>query len=80
MQSLRRELSAGHRPLHETCIALIRLFGSKGFGTRGLELLAAMGKLNYDIRRAWILLVGKFDNVIYRIGMSCAYNFIFLFS
>ncbi|KAF9661089.1 hypothetical protein SADUNF_Sadunf19G0031500 [Salix dunnii] len=57
MQSLRRELSAGHRPLHETCIALIRLFGSKGFGTRGLELLAAMGKLNYDIRRAWILLV-----------------------
>lgn len=58
MQSLRRELSAGHRPLHETCIALIRLFGSKGFGTRGLELLAAMEKLNYDIRRAWILLVG----------------------
>eukprot|EP00258_Populus_trichocarpa_P031594 XP_024447613.1 uncharacterized protein LOC7487213 [Populus trichocarpa] len=57
MQSLRRELSAGHRPLHETCIALIRLFGSKGFGTRGLELLAAMEKLNYDIRRAWILLV-----------------------
>ncbi|CAK7341253.1 unnamed protein product [Dovyalis caffra] len=57
MQSFRRELSTGHRPLHETFIALIRLFGSKGFGIRGLELLAAMEKLNYDIRRAWILLV-----------------------
>ncbi|KAK1308779.1 hypothetical protein QJS10_CPA09g01928 [Acorus calamus] len=29
MQSLRRELSAGHRPLHETFLSLIRLFGSK---------------------------------------------------
>ncbi|KAJ9185754.1 hypothetical protein P3X46_005348 [Hevea brasiliensis] len=57
MQSLRRELSAGIRPLHETFIALIRLFGTKGHANRGLEILAAMEKLNYDIRLAWIVLV-----------------------
>ena len=58
MQSLRRELSAGLRPLHETFVALIRMFGSKGRGTKGLEILAAMEKLNYDIRGAWLVLVG----------------------
>ncbi|XP_050223594.1 uncharacterized protein LOC126673481 [Mercurialis annua] len=57
MQSLRRELSQGIRPLHETFLALIRLFGSKGHSSRGLEMLAAMEKLNYDIRFAWIVLV-----------------------
>ncbi|XP_010264002.1 PREDICTED: uncharacterized protein LOC104602125 isoform X2 [Nelumbo nucifera] len=57
MQSLRRELSAGLRPIHETFIALIRLFGSKGHATRGLEILAAMEKLNFDIRQAWLVLV-----------------------
>ncbi|GMH11396.1 hypothetical protein Nepgr_013237 [Nepenthes gracilis] len=57
MQSLRRELSVGLRPLHETFVALIRLFGSKGCATRGLEILAAMEKLNYDIRHAWLVLV-----------------------
>lgn len=56
MQSLRRELSAGLRPLHETFVALVRLFGSKGLATRGLEILAAMEKLNYDIRQAWLIL------------------------
>lgn len=58
MQALRRELSAGLRPLHETFIALVRLFGSKGQVTRGLEILAAMEKLKFDIRQAWIILVG----------------------
>lgn len=58
MQSLRRELSAGLRPVHETFLALIRLFGSKGHAATGLEILAAMEKLNYDIRQAWILLIG----------------------
>eukprot|EP00257_Ricinus_communis_P026211 XP_025013625.1 uncharacterized protein LOC8258675 isoform X2 [Ricinus communis] len=57
MQSLRRELSQGIRPLHETFLALIRLFGSKGHASRGLEILAAMEKLKYDIRLAWIVLV-----------------------
>ncbi|PON45988.1 SAP domain containing protein [Parasponia andersonii] len=57
MQALRRELSAGLRPLHETFVALIRLFGSKGRATKGLEILAAMEKLQYDIRGAWIILV-----------------------
>ncbi|CAL1382644.1 unnamed protein product [Linum trigynum] len=57
MQSLRRELSAGLRPLHETFISLVRLFGSKGQATRGLEILAAMESLKYDIRQAWIILV-----------------------
>ncbi|KAI4350129.1 hypothetical protein L6164_010641 [Bauhinia variegata] len=56
MESLRRELSAGLRPVHETFLALIRLFGSKGRAVRGLEILAAMEKLNYDIRQAWIVL------------------------
>ncbi|GAV69752.1 SAP domain-containing protein/PPR_3 domain-containing protein [Cephalotus follicularis] len=62
MHSLRRELSAGLRPLHETLIALVRLFGSKGCAIRGLEVLAAMEKLNYDIRQAWILLVEELVN------------------
>ncbi|KAG8380390.1 hypothetical protein BUALT_Bualt06G0010400 [Buddleja alternifolia] len=57
MHALRRELSEGLRPLHETFVALIRLFGSNGHATRGLEILAAMEKLNYDIRQAWLLLV-----------------------
>ncbi|KAJ8504828.1 hypothetical protein OPV22_005714 [Ensete ventricosum] len=57
MQSLRRELSAGLRPLHETFIALIRLFGSRGHATRGLEILGAMEKLKFDIRKAWLVLV-----------------------
>ncbi|EXB93125.1 Pentatricopeptide repeat-containing protein [Morus notabilis] len=57
MQSLRRELSAGLRPLQETFVALIRMFGSKGRATKGMEILAAMEKLNYDIRGAWLILV-----------------------
>ncbi|KNA04151.1 hypothetical protein SOVF_202260 [Spinacia oleracea] len=57
MKSLRRELSVGLVPLHETFVALVRLFGSKGRATRGLEILAAMEKLNYDIRKAWLVLV-----------------------
>ncbi|KAM7526659.1 hypothetical protein LguiA_016561 [Lonicera macranthoides] len=57
MHALRRELSEGLRPLHETFVALIRLFGSKGRSTRGLEILAAMEKLNFDIRQAWLVLV-----------------------
>ncbi|KAK4772669.1 hypothetical protein SAY86_014444 [Trapa natans] len=57
MHSLRRELSAGLRPLHETFVALIRLFGAKGYANRALEILAAMEKFNYDIRQAWIVLV-----------------------
>ncbi|XP_072987483.1 uncharacterized protein [Typha latifolia] len=57
MQSLRRELSAGLRPLHETFVALIRLFGSRGHATRGMEILAAMEKLKFDIRKAWLILV-----------------------
>ena len=59
MQSLRRELSAGLLPLHETFVALVRLFGSKGLANRGLEILAAMEKLNYDIRQAWLILTGN---------------------
>ncbi|XP_027184987.1 uncharacterized protein LOC113783132 isoform X2 [Coffea eugenioides] len=57
MHALRRELSEGLRPLHETFVALVRLFGSKGLSARGLEILAAMEKLNFDIRKAWLVLV-----------------------
>ncbi|XP_031503067.1 uncharacterized protein LOC116266113 [Nymphaea colorata] len=57
MQSLRRELSAGIRPLHQTFVALIRLFASRGHAVRGQEILAAMEKLNFDIRQPWIILV-----------------------
>ncbi|KAJ4968077.1 hypothetical protein NE237_014778 [Protea cynaroides] len=57
MQALRRELSAGLRPLHETFLALIRLFGSKGHAKRGLEILASMEELKFDIRQAWLVLV-----------------------
>jgi hypothetical protein len=58
MHSFRRELSVGLRPLHETFVALIRLFASKGLATGGMEVLAAMEKLNYDIRMPWHILVG----------------------
>lgn len=58
MHSLRRELSAGLRPLHETFVTLIRLFGARGYASKGLEILAAMEKLKFDIRKAWIILVG----------------------
>lgn len=57
MHALRRELSEGLCPLHETFVALIRLFGSKGRATRGLEILAAMEKLNFDVRQAWLVLI-----------------------
>ncbi|KAL8201977.1 hypothetical protein R6Q57_011124 [Mikania cordata] len=59
MNALRRELSEGLCPLPETFTSLIRLFGSKGYATRGLEILAAMEKLNYDIRNAWLVLIGE---------------------
>lgn len=57
-------MSAGIRPLHETFLALVRLFGSKGHANRGLEILAAMEKLNYDIRQAWLVFVGTNYNVV----------------
>ncbi|KAL9234965.1 hypothetical protein vseg_009773 [Gypsophila vaccaria] len=57
MQSLKRELSVGLRPLYETFVSLVRLFGSNGHATQGLEILAAMEKLNYDIRKAWLVFV-----------------------
>ncbi|KAM3200383.1 hypothetical protein T459_30391 [Capsicum annuum] len=57
MHALRRELSEGLRPLHETFLALVRLFGASGLATRGLEVLAAMERLKYDIRQAWLVLV-----------------------
>lgn len=63
MHALRRELSQGLCPLHETFIALIRLFASTGHATRGLEILAAMEKLNYDVRQAWLLLTGTLFNI-----------------
>lgn len=58
MNALRRELSEGLCPLPETFTALVRLFGSKGYATRGLEILAAMEKLDFDIRNAWLVLIG----------------------
>ncbi|XP_047152746.1 uncharacterized protein LOC124824361 [Vigna umbellata] len=50
MESLRRELAAGLQSVHETFMALVRLFGSKGRAIRGLEILGDMQDLYYDIR------------------------------
>lgn len=58
MQTLRRELSSGVRPLHETFVALVRVFAKKGLSTRAMEILAAMERYKYDIRKAWLVLVG----------------------
>lgn len=71
-------MSVGLIPLHETFVALIRLFGSKGHAARGLEILAAMEKLNYDIRKAWLVLVGitLFGSYIL-VYFSILYSFIF---
>lgn len=79
MQSLRRELSAGLRPLHETFVALVRLFGSKGLATRGLEILAAMEKLNYDIRQAWLILTGNSFNFLLRM-LLIHFNYAYILS
>lgn len=57
MQALRRELSSGVRPLHETFVALVRVFAKKGLSTRAMEILAAMERYKYDIRKAWLVLV-----------------------
>nr|GMC71265.1 pentatricopeptide repeat-containing protein At2g35130-like isoform X1 [Ipomoea batatas] len=46
--------------LHEIFVALIHLYGSKGLATRGLEILAAMENLKYDINQAWLILVEEF--------------------
>ncbi|GJR36955.1 plastid transcriptionally active 3 [Tanacetum coccineum] len=58
MNALRRELSEGLFPLPEIFTALVHLFGSKGYANRGLEILAVMDKLNYDIRHVWLVLIG----------------------
>lgn len=73
MQSLRRELSSGVRPLHETFVALVRAFAKKGLSTRAMEILAAMEKYKYDIRKAWLILVGMEINlccIFYLLGIS----------
>lgn len=75
MESLRRELAAGLRPIHETFVALVRLFGSKGRAIRGLEILAAMETLNFDIRQAWLVLIG----IIIFIFISYPANFLFYY-
>ncbi|GKC24859.1 plastid transcriptionally active 3 [Tanacetum coccineum] len=49
MMNALRELSEGLFLLPEIFTALVHLFGSKGYANRGLEILAAMDKLNYDI-------------------------------
>ena len=74
MQALRRELGAGVRPLQETLISMTRLFGSKGLATKGLEVLAAMEKLNYDIRQAWIILVGTMLNKFHELRSYLCYS------
>jgi hypothetical protein len=69
MQSLRRELSSGVRPLHETFVALVRVFAKKGFSTRAMEILAAMEKYKYDIRKAWLIVVGMECNLCCIFGL-----------
>ena len=34
------------------------VFAKKGLSTRAMEILAAMEKCKYDIRKAWLILVG----------------------
>ena len=46
------------RPLHETFVALVRVFAKKGLSTRAMEILAAMERYKYDLRKAWLVLVG----------------------
>ncbi|GJZ68456.1 UvrD-like helicase, ATP-binding domain, P-loop containing nucleoside triphosphate hydrolase, partial [Tanacetum coccineum] len=59
INALRREINEGLFPLPEIFTALVHLFGSKGYANRGLEILASMDKLNYDIRHVWLVLIGK---------------------
>lgn len=59
LQALKKAFIAGAKPLPETMVAVARLFGTTGQPLRGKEILAAMEKLNYNPRVAWLTLVGK---------------------
>lgn len=60
LQALKKAFIAGVKPLPETMVAAARIFGATGQLQRGKEILAAMEKLNYNPRVAWLILVGKF--------------------
>lgn len=59
VQALKKAVQAGVNPLPESMLACVRLYGSTGQPQRGKEILAAMEKLNYNPRVAWLTLVGK---------------------
>jgi hypothetical protein len=58
LQALKKAFIAGAKPLPETMVAVARLYGATGQPQRGKEILAAMEKLNYNPRVAWLTLVG----------------------
>lgn len=58
LEALKKAFVAGAKPLPETMVAVARLFGTTGQPQRGKEVLAAMEKLNYNPRVAWLTLVG----------------------
>ncbi|KAG0565121.1 hypothetical protein KC19_8G166500 [Ceratodon purpureus] len=62
LQALKKAFIAGAKPLPETLVAVARLFGAIGQPQRGKEILAAMEKLNYNPRVAWLTLVEELFN------------------
>ncbi|XP_057835918.2 uncharacterized protein LOC131046250 isoform X2 [Cryptomeria japonica] len=74
VQLLRKEVSLGIRPLEETFVAVVRLFGSKGHDLRGQQILASMENFKFDIRRTWLVLVEE----LFRAGYLQKANDVFL--
>ncbi|XP_024378551.1 uncharacterized protein [Physcomitrium patens] len=65
VQALKKAVQAGVNPLPESMLACVRLYGSTGQPQRGKEILAAMEKLNYNPRVAWLTLVEELLNNSY---------------
>lgn len=62
LEALKKAFIAGAKPLPETMVAVARLYGATGQPQRGKEILAAMEKLNYNPRVAWLTLVEELFN------------------
>uniref|UniRef100_A0A0D3HEE8 Uncharacterized protein n=2 Tax=Oryza TaxID=4527 RepID=A0A0D3HEE8_9ORYZ len=59
MQSLRWELSSRVHRSHEKFVASAHVFAKKGLATKGMDILTALERYKYDIRKSWLVFVGR---------------------
>uniref|UniRef100_A0A0D3HEE9 Uncharacterized protein n=1 Tax=Oryza barthii TaxID=65489 RepID=A0A0D3HEE9_9ORYZ len=60
MQSLRWELSSRVHRSHEKFVASAHVFAKKGLATKGMDILTALERYKYDIRKSWLVFVEAF--------------------